>query len=185
MNRLKANRNPRILIIDDEAAILQSFADYLEDMEYQTLVAENGRIGLELFEKDTVDLVLVDLKMPEVDGLKVLSSIAKLSPETPLIAISGTGNIGDVVDALHMGAWDYLLKPIENLSVLSHAITSALEKSRLKKENLIYQQYLENAVDDQKEELKKANNHFYNDETSRNIPHIKINDDFIGKPVEI
>jgi len=154
-----ANSTSKILIIDDETAIMHSLADYLEDMEYQTLVAENGRIGLKLFEENNVDLVLVDLKMPEVDGFEVLSSIAKSSPETPLIAISGTGNISDAVDALHMGAWNYLLKPIENLSVLSHAVTGALEKSRLKKENLIYQHYLENAVDDQKKELKQANNH--------------------------
>ncbi|MDM8521869.1 response regulator [Desulfococcaceae bacterium HSG8] len=153
------NCQTTILVIDDEAIIRQTYADYLEDMDYRILTAENGRIGLQILEREKVDLVLTDLRMPEVDGLEVLRRAGELSPETPLIVVSGTGVIGDAVDALHKGAWNYLLKPIEDFSVLMHAVTNALEKARLKLENRKYQQQLEYMVADRTEELKQANDH--------------------------
>ncbi|MCP4580495.1 MAG: PAS domain S-box protein [candidate division Zixibacteria bacterium] len=152
-------RQTTILIIDNEAAIRQSFADCLDDRDYRTLTAENGRIGLEIFAREKVDLVLVDLRMPEVDGLEVLARITATSPDTPLIVVSGTGVIGDAVEALHGGAWDYLLKPIEDLSVLIHAVETTLEKAQLKRENREYQQYLEFMVADRTEGLEETNKH--------------------------
>lgn len=146
-----------ILIIDDEASIRQSFADCLEDREFRTLTAENGRIGLEMFESEGADLVLVDLRMPEMDGLEVLSRITKMSPETPILMVSGTGMIKDAVEALRIGAWDYLFKPIEDFSVLIHAVTSNLEKARLIRENRKYQEELESLVAQQTVELKNTN----------------------------
>ena len=150
-----------ILIIDDEPSIRESYSDYLEDMEYKTLTAENGRIGLDIFQKHEVDLVLVDMRMPEMDGLEVLSKITKRSPNTPSIIISGAGLIGDAVEALHRGAWDYLLKPIEDFSVLLHAVTNALEKARLKRENQKYQKNLEYMVLQRTRKLEQANFHLF------------------------
>jgi len=149
----------KILIIDDEEALRNSFAYYLEDLGYQILTAENGRVGLDLFDPDTIDLVLVDLRMPEVDGLEVLGLVTETAPDTPMIVISGTGVISDAVEALHKGAWDYLLKPVENLTILAHAVENALEKSRLKRENREYQRHLEQMVASRTRELKNANNH--------------------------
>jgi len=123
----------RILVIDDEKAIRESFSAHLEDCGYDILAAENGRIGLETFEKERPDLVLVDLRMPEMDGIQVLEQISRTSPLTPLIVASGTGIISDALEALHCGAWEYLLKPIEDLSILTHAIEAALEKVQLKR----------------------------------------------------
>jgi len=143
-----------ILVIDDEQAIRQSYTDFLEDMDYQVHSANNGRIGLEIFNKEKIDIVLVDLRMPEIDGLEVLSVITKKSPEIPLIVVSGTGVIGDAVEALREGAWDYLLKPIKDFSVLLHAVEMALEKARLKNENLEYQKHLEKMVADRTAELE-------------------------------
>ena len=91
-----------------------------------------------------------------MDGLEVLARISKMSPETPLIVISGTGVISDAVEALHRGAWDYLLKPIQDYSLLTHAVTSALEKARLKQENHEYQQNLESMVARKTEKIKRA-----------------------------
>ncbi|MCP4658160.1 MAG: response regulator, partial [bacterium] len=119
---------PLVLTIDDEKAVRESFRHFLEDYDYEVLEAENGRVGLEVFERERPDLVLVDLRMPEVDGLEVLRRVPESSPETPIVVVSGTGMIGDVVEALHRGAWDYLLKPIEDLSVLRHAVDRALER---------------------------------------------------------
>ncbi len=132
-----------ILLIDDEESLLESMADYLEDRDYQILRAENGRVGIEVFDRHRPDLVFTDLRMPELGGLDVLRHITEISPETPLLVVSGTGRISDSVEALRLGAWDFLLKPIEDLSIVSHAIESALERARLRRENRSYQKSIE------------------------------------------
>ena len=88
---------PKILTIDDEPGIRDSFRLFLEDCDYDVLDAEDGKIGLEIFQREKPDLILVDLRMPVVDGLKVLESVRKTSEETPVIVLSGTGVIGDVI----------------------------------------------------------------------------------------
>lgn len=149
------NSMKTILIIDDEPAFRQSLAFFLEDQEYITIQAENGRTGLRIFEEEQIDLVLVDLRMPEVDGLEVLSRISKESPDTPMIVVSGTGEISDAVEALHKGAWDYLLKPIKDYSLLIHAVTTTLEKAQLIQENHEYQQNLELMISKKTEKISK------------------------------
>jgi putative two-component system response regulator len=146
-----------ILVVDDEKPIRQTIRYYLEDNDYNVLEAENGRVGLELFKQKKPDLVLVDLRMPEVDGLDVLAQITGQSNDTPVIVISGTGIIADVVEALRLGAWDYLLKPIEDMSVLLHAVHKALERNRLIRENLEYSQQLEEKVRIRTAQLEAAN----------------------------
>lgn len=148
-----------ILVIDDDEAVRLSIADYLEDLDFRIVTAENGRIGIERFQSEEIDLVLVDLRMPEMGGLEVLEKIAETAPDTPRIVVSGTGVISDAVEALHRGAWDYILKPIEDFSVLRHAIETNLEKARLKRENLRYQHSLEQIVSDRTKELEQANRH--------------------------
>lgn len=140
------DRAPVILTIDDEDAIRQSFRLFLEDYDYVVLEAENGRVGIDVFERENPDLVLVDLRMPEVDGLGVLARVQELSPETPVIVASGTGIIADAIEALRLGACDYLLKPVEDLNVLLHAVEKAIERSRLIRENQAYQEHLEQEV---------------------------------------
>ncbi len=147
-------KKPVILVIDDEKAIRQSIRYFLEDYDYRVLEAENGRIGLEQLEVETPDLVLVDLRMPEKDGLEVLSTVTKNFPDMPIIVMSGTGVIGDAVEALHLGAWDYLFKPFEDLTVLHHAVEKALERTRLLQENRAYQEHLEEQVTRRTEELE-------------------------------
>ncbi len=149
----------RILVIDDETHIRQSFSYYLEDLGYEVLTAENGRIGLELMTGQRLDLVLLDLRMPEVDGLEVLQQGRKTIPDIPMIVISGANRIGDVVRALRYGAWEYLEKPVQDLSILGHAVEKALEKARLVKENQAYQRHLENMVRERTRELETANTH--------------------------
>ncbi|QTA78331.1 Two component system response regulator/histidine kinase [Desulfonema limicola] len=154
---MSQKKTPVILTIDDEKGIRESIRYFLEDYEYQVLEAENGKIGIEIFKRENPDLILVDLRMPEMDGLEVLRIVRNQSPDTPVIVISGTGVIGDAVEALHLGAWDYLLKPIGDLSVLLHSVEKALERSRLILENHAYQQYLEQEVAKRTRELEKAN----------------------------
>ena len=138
---------PKILVIDDDDTVRKSFCLFLEDHNYTLIEAANGGIGLSLFQSETPDLVILDLRMPEVDGYQVLKQVSTASPDTPLIVISGTGRIQDVVEALHLGAWDYLLKPVNDLSMLIYTIQKALERVRLLNENRSYQLHLEEEVE--------------------------------------
>ncbi len=148
--------NPVILTIDDEENIRDSFRMFLEDYDYQIVEAENGQQGLDLFFQKKPDLVLCDLRMPEMDGLEVIEKIKQESPDTPIIVVSGTGIIGDAIEAIRCGAWNYLLKPIQDMSVLLHAINQAMERSRLVVENRAYQEHLEEEVTKRTRALQKA-----------------------------
>ncbi len=153
---MEHRQNPVILTIDDEENIRDSFRLFLEDFDYRVVEARNGREGLQLFEREQPDLVLCDLRMPEVDGLEVLATLKEQAPETPIIVVSGTGVIGDAVEAIRLGAWNYLLKPIQDMSVLIHAINQAMERARLIKENRAYQEHLEAEVARRTEALQKV-----------------------------
>lgn len=139
------NTGIKILTIDDEPYIRESIKSFLEDFGFDVIAAEDGRNGLKLFESQRPDLVLCDLRMPEMDGLEVLEAVTKTSPETPIIVVSGAGNILDTVEALRLGAWDYIIKPIQDMNVLFHAVGKGLERARLIREKNQYQQDLEKA----------------------------------------
>ena len=135
----------KILVIDDETLVRQSIVAYLEDSGFQVLDADNGALGLEIFTQEEPDLILCDLRMPQVDGLSVLKSITESSPTTPFIVVSGAGVMSDVVEALRLGASDYLIKPIIDLEVLEYSVQRNLERSRLIKQNQEYREHLERA----------------------------------------
>jgi len=112
----------------------RSFKIYLEDSGYRILCAENGKQGLELFQKEQVDLVFTDLLMPVMDGLQVIAALARLAPDVPVIVISGAGSVQDALEALRLGASDYLVKPVQKLADLEHQIKRALETTGLRRE---------------------------------------------------
>ena len=112
-------KNTRILTIEDEDLLREYVCDYLEDIGFETLQADNGRRGLEMIRSEIPDLVLTDLRMPEMNGLDVLAAMQKEFPEMPVVVISGTGTLNDVVQTMKLGAWDYILKPIHDYSILN------------------------------------------------------------------
>ena len=146
-----------VLVIEDDDILRQSLTDYLEDSGYEVCAAENGREGIELFTARNFNVVLTDLRMPEVDGLDVLRTFSEYNKEIPLIVVSGTGDIRDVVEAMRLGAWDYILKPVNEMEVLNHSIKTVLERAALLKENREYQQHLEKLIDERTVSLQKAN----------------------------
>ncbi|NJB68414.1 putative two-component system response regulator [Desulfobaculum xiamenense] len=148
------DETPTVLCIDDEDMIRQSIGDYLEDSGYRVLQANNGRTGLEVFRADPPDIILVDLRMPEMDGLEVLSHVTKEAPEVPILVVSGTGVLEDSIEALRRGAWDYVTKPIEDMAVLAHSMDKALERARLRRENRLYHEHLEREVQRRTAQLK-------------------------------
>src|SRR6185295_2961208 len=123
----------RLLVIDDDTAVRDSIVMYLQELGYLVDQASNGREGLELFEQSPPDVVLLDLKMPAIDGLQVLKVLGQHPANVPIIVVSGSGVMTDVVEALRYGASDYLIKPITDLEVLKHSVSRCLEQNRLQR----------------------------------------------------
>ncbi len=144
----------RLLIIDDDAPVRQSIATYLEDSGFEVLEAVGGPQGLALFRQQAPDLVITDLRMPEVDGLQVLRQIHEVAPDVPVIVISGAGVMGDVVSALRLGASDYLIKPVVDMEMLVHSIRKALERCDLLEQNQRYRSELEAANRELRDNLR-------------------------------
>ena len=134
-----------LLIIDDDDVVRASLAAYLEDSGFEVTQAANGLQGLEQFEQINPDLVVCDLRMPQVDGLELIRRINARGLDVPVIVLSGAGVMSDAVEALRLGAADYLIKPLEDLAVLEHSVTRALERRRLGQENQRYRAKLEQA----------------------------------------
>ena len=151
-----------ILVIDDDENIRNSFIDFLSDLGYEVIGAENGRIGLDLIRTKKPHAFLVDLRMPEMGGLEVLKISSRIAPDTPKIVISGANNIGDAIESLRHGAWDYLVKPIEDLTLLEHTLSASLEKAALIRDNKRYQKHLEQMVRERTAQLEQANTHLSN-----------------------
>ena len=120
----------KILVIDDERSIRNSLKDILEYEQYQVELAENGTQGLEHIRSNDFDIVLCDIKMPEMDGIEVLERVQLLKPDVPIVMISGHGNIDTAVDAIKKGAFDYIEKPLD-LNRLLITIRNAMDKSNL------------------------------------------------------
>lgn len=128
--------NLQILIIDDEQDIRTSLCGILEDEGYRTLQAENGEKGLEVLGNEQVDLVLLDIWMPGMDGLETLEQIHSRYPQLPVIMISGHGTIETAVSAIKKGATDFIEKPLSLDKVLLSS-ARALELSSLRRENQV------------------------------------------------
>lgn len=135
-----------ILVVDDDAVVRESICTYLNDSGFHIHEAENGKTGLKLMRKVRPDLVLLDLRMPEMDGLEVLAAISDEEPELPVIVVTGAGIMQDAVESLRLGAFDFINKPIIDMAILEHSVRAALERSRLRRENRQYKEHLEEKI---------------------------------------
>lgn len=147
----------RILTIDDDQTVRENIVAYLEDSGFDVCQAENGAAGLEVFRQEAPDLVLVDLRMPVMDGMEVVRRLKVEAPALPVIVVSGVGVLEEAVEALRLGAWDFITKPIADMAVLEHAVGKALERARLLEERNRYQERLEQEVSMRTSELRNAN----------------------------
>ena len=151
-----SGKKHKVLVIDDDLMMRMSMATVLKNSGYEVITAENGREGLEKFDRENPDIMLLDLRMPEMDGIKVLSALGEKINEHPVIIVSGVGTVDDAIKTLQLGAWDYVVKPIKDLIVLEHAINKAIGRAELLKENKRYQLYLEEEVERRTAELHQA-----------------------------
>lgn len=131
----------KILIIDDEKLIRTSLSADLKDNDYQVTTAESGEEGLEVLGEDEFDLVITDLSLEGMNGIEVLEKIKEIKPKMVVIILTGYGSIETAIDALRLGADDYLLKPC-NLEELLFRISSVLEKKELSDKIEIYENIL-------------------------------------------
>lgn len=120
----------RILVIDDERSIRNTLKDILEYEKYEVELAEDGSKGIEKVKAGAFDVILCDIKMPGMDGIEVLEKLNETTPDTPVVMISGHGNIDNAVESIKKGAFDYIEKPLD-LNRLLITIRNAMDKSSL------------------------------------------------------
>ena len=116
----------KVLVIDDDDDVRCSIASYLSGSGYIMCEAADGESGLAMMAIEKPELVLCDLRIPQLNGINILKVIGDTYPHVPIIVISGAGVMSDAVEALRLGASDYLIKPIIDLEVLEHAIERSL-----------------------------------------------------------
>jgi putative nucleotidyltransferase with HDIG domain len=145
----------KILVVDDEEAIREVVATLLEAQGYQCTVVGNGRLALEHLQKNSHDLVLSDMVMPEMDGLKLLEWLRKKDEDLPVIMVTAMHDLSIALEAMRRGAYDYILKPFEK-DQLFLGVRRALEHRRLVLENRNYQRNLEKLVEERTAQLRGA-----------------------------
>lgn len=123
----------KILIIDDDAKIRQTLADILSDDGYRVETAGDAQTGMKILEDDGIGLVLLDLRLPDQDGMEVLGEIASLTEKPPVVMITAHGEIEKAVQAVKKGAFDFLAKPVD-MNVLLITVRNALEQNRMRRE---------------------------------------------------
>ncbi len=134
----------KILVVDDESSIRRTLKEILEFEKHKVDIASNGADALELVKDNSYDVILLDIKMPEMDGMEVLDKLMAFS-EVPVIMISGHGTIDTAVEAIKKGAYDFIVKP-PDLNRLLIAVRNAVDKKELVTQTI---------------QLKKENNHKY------------------------
>jgi putative nucleotidyltransferase with HDIG domain len=144
-----------ILVVDDEEAIREVVSTMLESRGYHCMAVSNGRAAQDFVRRREPDLVLSDMIMPEMDGIKLLSWLRNHYPELPVIMVTAIHDISTALEAIRRGAYDYILKPFEK-DQLYLGVDRALQHHRLVIENRNYQLNLRQQVDEQTAKLTEA-----------------------------
>jgi DNA-binding NtrC family response regulator len=124
---------PRILIVDDDAEMTRLIQVEMGRLEFEVIVTNSGAEGLQAVRDHPLDVVVTDLRMPDLDGMELVRAAAELRPEAKVIVITAFGSIASAIDAMRAGAFDYLSKPFE-IDELVLAVEKALEDARIRRE---------------------------------------------------
>lgn len=119
--------NRAVLVVDDEFSIRNLLYEFFSKEGYGVRLAENGRQALELIEKESFEVCLVDLKLPGVDGMEVVRAIHRLNPDIPVIMMTGYPTFNSVMEALRQGIYDYVVKPFK-VSELAYMVEQAIRE---------------------------------------------------------
>ena len=134
-------RPPRILVVDDERSMRELLAIVLRREGYEVLLAENGRTAIELLEREPVDLLISDIKMPDLSGVDVLRAAKKIDPDILGIMITAFASTDTAVEAMRLGACDYLSKPFD-VDLLRMKVREKIESRELRQENVLLKRTL-------------------------------------------
>jgi len=132
----------RVLIVDDEKSMRELLLIMLKKEGYAVSAADNGEHALQAIRNDIYDLIITDIRMPNIDGIELLKEVKDLSPETVVIVITAYASTETAVDAMKLGAYDYITKPFKNEEIRL-VVQKALEKRSLRKENLLLRREIE------------------------------------------
>ena len=145
----------KILIVDDEEMICSLLAKRLAMEGFECITANNVQEAIQIFVRDRFGLIISDILMPQNTGIDLLKQVKAIDPGTLVIMITGYPEIGMAVEAIRLGAYDFILKPVDlDLVVLS--VKKAVEKRRLEEQIKAYQQHLEQLVEERTAELQRA-----------------------------
>ncbi|NOR15387.1 MAG: response regulator, partial [Candidatus Aminicenantes bacterium] len=136
----------KILVVDDEKLLRWSIRQKLSEWDLEVTEAETGDEALQRFKLDTPDLVILDMNLPDMKGSEILKTIKTDNPELPVIIITAYGSIDDAVNAMRLGAYNFLTKPIDYLK-LQNAINNAFEALSLKKEVALLKEKVKKSFD--------------------------------------
>ncbi|HLP48011.1 MAG TPA: sigma-54 dependent transcriptional regulator, partial [Candidatus Kapabacteria bacterium] len=125
----------KILVIDDDPSIRNMLAIVLKKTGYDVTCTDSGKTSLEKLKKESFDLIISDIKMPDINGIDLLKKIKSITPEIPVIMITAYASANDAVEAMKLGAEDYVTKPF-NLDELKIIIDRAIYKTNIEKENI-------------------------------------------------
>jgi len=123
-----------VLVVDDDASILGVVSEVLEDDGYVVSTAATGEEAIELLKSNQFSLVMSDIRLPGINGVQVLEQVKRMNPRTNVIMITSHGSLDTSIDAIKHGAYDYLLKPFEDLSLISSAAKRAVDAYALEAE---------------------------------------------------
>jgi putative two-component system response regulator len=144
-----------ILLVDDEAMIRRLLSQKLSAEGYRCEQAANAEQALEKLEEDSIELVILDIRMPGKSGLELLSEIKAKYPDTAVVMATAIDDASTAINCMKAGAYDYVTKPF-NLDEVSFSVRRALEKRRLELENRDYQQHLEQKVEEQAQKIRAS-----------------------------
>jgi DNA-binding NtrC family response regulator len=122
----------KALIVDDEKILRSALSDIIEESGFPTFEADCGKTALKIFEQERPSVVLLDLKMPDMDGAETMAKIKMIDPNVPVIIITGHGDIPTAVEMIKLGAYDFIIKP-PNVDRLIFTLKRAMEKNELQK----------------------------------------------------
>jgi two-component system response regulator PilR (NtrC family) len=131
----------RILVVDDERSMREILEIFLKSEGYSVSVADNGKSALEVMKNDFFDLIITDMKMPKVGGLELLRNVKEISPDTVVVIITAFGTTESAVEAMKLGAYDYITKPFQ-MDDIRLVVKNALEKQKLQKDVSILKEQL-------------------------------------------
>jgi len=121
---------PNVLIVDDEAVFAKTLAERLSFRDCQVSIALNGNDAIDLIAKKNIDVVILDLAMPGIDGIETLKEIKKIKPLTEVIMLTGNATVETAIEGLKVGAMDYLMKPCE-VEELAELINMAFKRKSI------------------------------------------------------